>query len=153
MKRACVVGGAAFDPLAFVSAVWAVEATAAGGAGAAPDAFGRAVSVPVAAVGTVEAAASIRGGAAELAAALVAQMLVMLVRAVQAARPEGRGVTKTTFAHLVCWLWVGAVRSWSCNLWVAQFLLRLSRSSKSSANSWTLNLGLQWSLERAQAVA
>jgi hypothetical protein len=53
----------------------------------------------VAAMRAVEAAAPVCWGAAKLATALIAEMFVVLVRAVQTARTEGGGVTKATRAH------------------------------------------------------
>jgi hypothetical protein len=80
----------AFPPLprhsrsqsALVCFVRAIQTTAARGAGAAPDAFRAAVSVTVSTLRAVEAAAAVRRGAAKFAAALITEMLVVLVRAV-----------------------------------------------------------------------
>lgn len=76
-----------------------VQATAACRAGAAPDAFRAAVSMTVATMRAVEAAAPVCRGAAKFATALIAEMFVVLVGAVQTAGAEGGRVTKATRAH------------------------------------------------------
>ena len=57
----------------------------------------------VATMWAVEAAAPVCRGAAKFATALIAQMLVVLVRAVQTAGTEGCGVTKAASAH---WMFI-----------------------------------------------
>ena len=53
----------------------------------------------VATMRAVEAAAPVCRGAAKFATALIAEMFVVLVGAVQTAGAEGGGVTKATRAH------------------------------------------------------
>jgi L-alanine-DL-glutamate epimerase-like enolase superfamily enzyme len=55
----------------------------------------------VATMRAVEAAAPVCSGAAKFATALIAQMLVVLVGAVQTARTKSGGVTKATRAHRI----------------------------------------------------
>ena len=74
----------------------------------------------VATMRAVEAAAPVCSGAAKFATALIADMFVVLVRAVQTAGTKSSGVTKSTCAHLILC---------AVNMWGRAAFLRL-RSSR-----------------------